>query len=498
MKKYQLGDFIFQHRETADRKALEKFLGFELKRGLNTVGYELNSNNFNSLSKGLKLTVSFDVLVPIDNDNFCVIKEVFNVEGRGAKTHLKGALERMEEILIENEIVYSYPQEEFLFYKPGTEKIKHFVDVNEATFESRYVSVEHIDFYENKVNVVEDVSDMEFSTPGKVTYLKGNKTFNNYNLYMFYDGAVYIKVTDEYKNTPWTVILYTSYRGNEGNVLITNLGKYIKVKDIEAITNTELTFEEAEYDTKLIVYGSKALWEVYNIGEYDYNGNLYYTTENGEFELFAEKTLEHFSFGIMQDESVVFNTTIRSKKLYLDSGRYIKASLNIDGDTAKYILAPVNIYFLNDSQFNNFTAYMFRGKLYGIVGSYEKIGFIIDRNSQYQIYIGEIPDGDHIPFFQTYKELCEYIDSRRNRFSNKDIVFNCYDKKFTKDLFDYEVGDNVEVIDEITEQSNIKGLQGTVIEISQNKQKLKLKFFGYFEETLDIYNVKKLNKKEAK
>lgn len=51
----------------------------------------------------------------------------------------------------------------------------------------------------------------------------------------------------------------------------------------------------------------------------------------------------------------------------------------------------------------------------------------------------------------------------------------------------------MEVLEEITPQNSIKGFEGTVIEISDNKQNLRLRLFGHFEEVLDIHNVSKIN-----
>lgn len=504
------GELDFSGDIIMDLNNLKKiFPDYSFSSGKNTIEWTLTNKELpDILNKGLKVTATMDILVSIDNKDQCIYSGMsFDLFGKGAKKYYNEIRESISINLIENNCIYNYIDDSIPDFDNATdfnEKKSIFININRTgVYNQQTLSIERVEF--NHIHTVNHNNIKESSTK----HLFAVKT-NNMDKYLVFNDTLYILDRQNYVTEYSDVQKYFKYKGNNHSVLITELGLFVKVKELKLLSDDDIIckFNEVDRygDTIKALYVNNTLLFEYNLDDMKYsNKNIdIYFIENTDGSISLYYVDKHFLnttqyFKI--EAEVIFETNITpdiySKEYdysYLKSGAYITSIIN----GVRMILAPVSYKALNDVYKDELSLYIWNNNFYGIIGEYDKTGFIVD--SQYfgsiysyinfgsiYSYISKIPKNSNTSFYYSIDEVKEHFDrvSSHVTKSPSDIKFKSYDDRFLVLSKDFNVGDTVKVIREPNENSNIKNLEGTVLKISNNKQEITICFFGYFETVLN-------------
>lgn len=480
------------------------FPDYSFSSGKNTLEWTLTNKELPEiLNKGLKITATMDVFVSFDNKDQCIYSgKSFNLFGKGAKKYYHEVMEAISINLIKNHCIYDYintPIPDFNNATDFNERKSIFIGINKSgIYNQKTLSIERIEF--KNIHTV-DCSNIKEST---VNHLFLIETENN--KYLVFDNTLYILDKKNYATKYRDIQKYFEYKGDCHSILITNAGLFVKVKELKLLTEDDIIYKFNDIDrygeTAKFIYTSNTLLfeyilddmkgsnksiDLYFIENIDSSISIYYVNKH------FLNTTQYFKI----EADVIFETNITPNIYssdydysYLKSGKYISAFIN----GVKMILAPVSHIALKDIYKNQLSLYIWNNDFYGIVGEYDKTGFIVDTQyfASISIYVSKIPKNSYTQFYYSIDDI-EKIFNKVNSGVTKspqNLEFKSYDNRFLLSAKDISIGDTVKVISEPNEKSNIKNLEGTVLEISNNKQEITISFFGYFETVLNREFVK--------
>lgn len=505
---------FFNEDQLLDTSKLEKYTGFKLSIGVNKIIFCVNNDIYPFLSKGNLIEIKFDIVLPSNQSDICVYrKKTFEMSGRGFKKNSEAIIEKFLNDLIEKEIIYNYHKENIHSFDESLGTKTLFIDVERTgDFRGKYITLENINFNPNKIAV--KLSDLKVSTKEQVYIYNYYKYIDKEPIsYMIFNNGLYLNDVNNRCNTYWDFRnYYNNYKGDL-NIIVSNIGNWIKIKDINLVEQSDVLYSldgfnkwSGNLEVESIVTKDKILFSVSPDDLYIENGNdtwyIFYKNDNVinlykdtngvnlNIEPIKGEVIFETNITPFNDEFSKFNTSI------LTSGKYIKADIEIDNEIKTMVLAPVCIFTL--SKYNckqEINVYTFRNHLYGIVGEYEKVGFFLDTSmwNFQKVYVCEIPKNEYSTFYYSYDELLDYLNKiKKLSFDLSSLSFRSYDRKFKGNIFNINVGDIVEVIKEPIEDSMVKGLKCVVEKVSCNKQILEVKFFNLFVYKIPVDCIKKI------
>lgn len=491
-----------------DAQVFQKLLGNKLSIGVNEVVFIATHEQFPLLTKGLKLELTMTVILPSNHSDLCLyIKRTFNVLGRGAKTNGERITSNFWKWLMSHNCIYDYMNMELPQFSEANIPNTMLMDVQrDDLFKGIYITFEHIKLNEDVIEV--GFNEFRESTSEK-TYVCISKYLNDkFRTYMVYNNALYLKNCKDYcDHYRHYYVYYNKYKGTDGHVIISNIGTWVKVKDLSNIEPAEIQLGvegKDKYEEKsmsALLFQDEILFKVMDNHNLHIGTDTLYTLASPEGYLSMYRYNDDISLKISSiNGEVVFNTDIQPKNdyensydtNYLKCGNYIKSTIRLDGKMKTMILAPLDIHALsiyNKCESKEISLYLFQDSLYGIVGEYEKVGICIDNR---YLYISEIPSHEHTEFLYSKKELMDkFKDVPKERIPHR-FKFTPYDKRFTDYTFNIIKGDSVLITKEPEQDSQIKGLKAVVEKVSDNKQFLILKFFNHFISKISIDCITKI------
>lgn len=503
-----------------DTFKLEKYVGTKLSIGLNNVVFNVTNAIYPRLSKGLSIDIMFDVILPSNHCDMCVyVKKTFKMDGRGVKKNSEWLMEQFFMDLMERETIYNYHNEKLPDFDESLKPETMFIGVERrGGFRARYLTVEHLKLNPDEIKV--ELSNLKVSTQEQVYTYNNYKYSNEPVAYMIFNNAIYLKEGHSYCDDYIDFLTYhNKYQGIELHVIISNIGKWVKIKDLDFIEPAEIvtSLEGSEKWDKnnvveALVMENEILYSVrFDDIKSEEGHDTWYMLSKADdvITLYKHNSLTKVNIIPVKGE-VAFTTDLtpsneresRFDTSILTGGKYIKADIEVDEKVQPMILAPISVFSLsqyNYSERNALNIYSFRDKLYGIVGEYTKVGFTLDTSSwtYWFAYICEVPVNEHKDFYYSYKEFLEKLEKNIKDYSSKKIsddylTFQAYDRRFKDTFFDIKVGDVVQIITEPVEGSEIKGFKAVVEKVSDNKQLLDVKFFNLFTYQISIDCIEKI------
>jgi len=498
----------------------ENYIGTKLSIGLNKVVFNVTNAIYPRLSKGLAIDIMLDVILPSNHSEMCLfVKDTFSMDGRGVKANGEWIMKEFFMGMVDNEIVYDYHNEKLPDFDEDLKPETMFIGVERSgDFRSRYLTVEHLKFNPTEIKV--ELSNFNISTQEQVYTYNNHKYSNEPVAYMIFNNALYLNEAHNYCDDYIDFKTYhNDYKGLDLHVIISNIGNWVKIKDLDFIEPAEIVTSlegSKKWDKDNIVEALVMENEIlFSVKFEDIKSTLghdtWYMLSKADDVITLYKHNSRTKVNIIQVKGeVAFTTDLtpsneresRFDTSILTGGKYIKADIEVDEKVQPMVLAPISVFSLSEYHYsdrNSLNIYSFRDKLYGIVGEYKKIGFTLDTSSwnYWFAYICEVPANEHRDFYYSYKEFLEKLEKNRKDYSSKKIsddylTFQAYDSRFKDTFFDIKVGDIVQIITEPVEGSTIKGFKAVVEKVSDNKQLLDVKFFNLFTYQISIECIEKI------
>lgn len=449
------------------------FNGITLKPGVNIVEKTFTDEELPILTKGVKITVSLSILKALDNDIQCVyVKHSFNITGRGSKKYRDDIVLFIERQLIDEKCVYSYLQREIPKPEDLTEDLVLFTGVDNESYMQKTLTVKKIDLSNATFSELEENKELKESNVNNIFFKEE---------FMLFENALYSQ-KKEYYDTLEKVVEYYTFRQAHKTLLVSDNATYIQRSvDIKELTVNDDYIEY--YPMSDICKQPQALYlKKNNMLVFNINPNSYFTyseisnmsdiymqrQKDNTVRLYSNK--DNLSIKKITDASIIFSTNIPAKKFsYLSSGKYISAEIN----EKKFVLAPINLESV-EKAVQTIELYLWKDKLYAIVGEYDKIGFSLDTPyDTISIYITTIPEYQDQIFYNSFNDAKNEFDKLSENIPYKypkKIKFECFDDDFLKRKKVYNIGNEVAITKEITDKSSVKGLKGVIKKISPNNQ----------------------------
>lgn len=460
---------------------------FELQEGINEVSYihEIGT---------CKINVFFDIIYPVfqkkSQHYVFFMNESLRVDGRGSKKYGGEISTYIENKFDDKEVIY----EEFKYSEGGKVEILSGFEVPKSDiskiaglYKATYACINFIKI-EQEENIdtrMREPVELELSDDQNIIRYFESETSYGYresNATMIREDGIY-RYEGELTNINQNYIinryckLYTKDTNNKYFIIDNKNRIWEKVSTYTPVNQIEASYEVNNMDF-FVVYNNE-LYSFYNITNryiinknfIIYNGYLYEKVDSASIIPVIEKPTPLFETNISS------NTPIRGKGLY---------SLVRLGNKDVVIVPIDSTYYT--SSYNGFKLAIYDGKIYSIVGEKEDVGFSNDYNYN-RLIVTERPKNSYAHFFECFDEVPSSLKTSKDK---EDLRIKFFDTSFKYKKPEFEVGDMVVVTEEFTPDSKIKGLQGIITEISNNKAKLNVKFFNLFELEMDTNQVAKI------
>ena len=465
-----------------NRIEAEKITG-PLHEGLNVIKTVATSQY-----STLKMELKYEVVVPYDQhngDDYCLLSlSSINVSGRGGKTYgaeiNKNLCNSFYEIEVkEDEILYNaeLPERQIL---TGYHALK---------LEATYLTIRFIEFVkENEIDLTDDTfrkyvtsNETELNQLYCTHDVRGARV-KNIQLFVMDNGFYYLQgcTSDCYELSSARYL--SDVKHSDTSFIVDNKNRVWELQavftTVESVQSEQSNFvvSDGMLYQQIPLFGTKGKND-----KYIALGNLMYSQ--------LSKVKVHL---LSEVPEPLFETNLSANTGYAGSGLYL--AVMIKG--TKMIIAPfINKYVSTDLE--RVEIVVVNNSIYAIVGRYDDVGFIREHYGFNDwIEIGNRPNEESKTFYESFSDIpLPYCDENQKRGQRK-IIMTFYDKAFESRKPRYRIGDGVRVVKEMGIGTNVKGLEGVVIGLSENKAKVEVCFFGYFKAKFGLNQIERIREPE--
>lgn len=460
----------------------ENIIGHFLQEGLNEIIFEVKKNK-------CKLQVYYHVIVPskqiepIQYAFFDIIS--LNVTGRGTKKYFhdirEEIIEQFESVKVLEESISYHDNIQKKFILSGYKKVLN--SQGEIEYPSVYTTILFVPFNsEETINCTDKEVDeitLQSSTEHHLNrYVIENKRYQHtIDIKMLFNQHIYKCMGKLNEPSSYTYHLTRDtisqidtkdnfYIVDKENRVWHRVNSFKEENDVVATFKDLVVIKDALY-SRISIFN--------NLYPYD-NGNEdnYLLLRQQLYQRVSNARVIH-----LHSEGVPFiQTNLPSDTVIKGYGLYRIIEWNHD----KYVIAPIQSCYIASSNIT-FDIVIINKQIYILVGKYDDIGFIVENKfGDTFIKIGVKPQNEYTLFCETVDELFDNLHDKEI----SQLSLNIFDEHFKKRKPLFQLNDRVRVTKELTEQSQLKGLEGTVIFISDNKEKVTVQFFQHFVETFTV------------
>lgn len=435
----------------------------------------------------LKMELQYEVVVPYrqcNRDDYCIMSfSSINVSGRGSKSYGDEIVTNLCNSFFEIET-----KEDDILYNAELAERQILTGYNEETLEAVYLTVRFIKFAKENEIDVSDIDEPKFvpTTEAERNLLycmqevngKRHRTVEAFVM----DNACFGPhgSTDECYELSSAKEL--SYLNHSDTAFIVDCKERVWVLQAKF---TPVEIVQAEQDDFIVsegrIYQAVSLFNTKGTNKYiAFKGLIYSQLLNVKAHLLSEVP------------EPVFETNLKANTGYAGSGVY--SAVMIEG--TKILIAPfVNRYVSHDRAVANVV--VANNSIFSVVGRYSDVGFIREHYGFNDwIVLGVRPSEEYTTFYESFGDVpLYYCDDNRRRGQEK-ITITFFDKEFEARKPRYCIGDEVCVVKEKGLGTKIKGLKGVVIGLSENKARVELSFFGFFQAKFELDQIEKVQKAE--
>lgn len=490
------------------RESFERFTGKNLEAGYNKVCVNYTQEEMPFLSKVAKISVCYEVIVPIDNSNHILLNEkatLKSIDGRGSKSNMEDIILFIKNNIID--LVEEYPEQSIDFTTPESRELfigkQLFVGIDEE-FRSLYAVFEEKHF--DKITEEEVWENIPVSNDKELFIGTYNERYSTNQKWFVFKERTYLK--HDFK-TVHTIEMRNKgvFKNNVTHILFVGQDTYCSVGNviIDPKEREEFQFQkdykhkwnEGPFDEGKLIVLNKSLYSMIE----DYK---YLPKEDNLILISGEKNIYYRK--INHNDCQVFDTPVE-QLFETNMEPYTCNDIDTIGNTyyianmrnKEYVLKEVSYYSLTKQASRNRSigeVVSFNGILYLVLGELENMRFAMKRYeclrfaSKYEEY--EISFKNFEDFMAFYNRK---VNVRRVQLFEKMGVkwyFKDFTNRFSQLKTPVKIGDTVRLKEEINPTSEITSLEGKVKDISKNQEVITVCYFNYFEVKTAITNAIKL------
>lgn|GEM_PF-5269204 len=430
----------------------------------------------------VKMGLEYAVIVPYDQrngDDFCFISfSSIKVSGRGSKSYGEEVARDLFNTFYKIEV----NEDEIYFHAEATER-QILTGYHSSTLEAAYMTIRFIEFAsENDIDLTTE--EIRRFVPSRVKEL--NRLY--YTVNSVENGTLFIMDNGYYRYKGNTEDCYELSCARQLSHLKNTNSHYIvdsreRVWELQAVfTSVENVQAEVQstYDF-FVVSNGKLHKEVPLFGDKS-KKDKYIAYKD---RLFAELSNNVYLLSDAQPVPV-FETNLSSSIGY-EGGVYSTVMLN----GTKTIIVPYRFVSCSSTEREKEDVVVVDHSIYGIVGPYNNVGFIGKHYGFNDwLVVGQRPSDEHVMFYESYDDvpLGLYEELR----GQKAITMTFFDKAFELRKPLYRVGDKVRVVKELGPTTQVKGLEGVVTDLSCNRAKIEIMFFGVFQARFNLDQIERI------
>lgn len=444
-------------------KEFEKKVGIMLESGTSSVEVILTQKECPEFSSIAKVSFYIDVIKAIDDEEYAVITEMSQPNGRGIKKY-ENHINLYKKKLIESLAIDVDSVAEKV---PRDEYTKVVIGIDKTTEKAIYINLSSIDLDE-ELKIVK--GKMDFYTRKEIVgmYAAG-KWDTLYNEY-------YVKINkDIYRKLSKNKISELNNEFNEKNLLrIADCGLFECVSTIEQID----TLEEIK-ECSLFYENNK----LYQLNED--NNNLYdtyYSFYGDKFKCYEVLPDYQSLVEDLSDLEIKQFVLVEKKVSYSSNHKVLDLKL-IYIDKIPYIIEQISVGSYYSGLKNYITLFYSNGYLYGIILPLSDFCFYLNSSMSSRSFYGDRKHRDR--YTNISLSLAEFIE----KCEEEGYITYCDDMDVFNEIIPNLAGKKASLIKELTEKSTLVNVDGVIVEQYTNRMVVTVEYFGHFKEIVNISNL---------